>query len=43
VDELGDMRALEGHKTVFEVLVENPHNKPVKWFKDGKEVKPEGR
>ena len=39
VEHLADKHGLEGRKTVFETLVENPHNKPVKWFRNGEEIK----
>jgi len=30
--------AVEKHRVVLETLVENPHNRPVSWYKDGQPI-----
>ena len=43
IEHLGTKHAIENRKTVFETLVENPHNRPVTWFRNGQEIKPDDR
>ena len=43
IDPLATKHALENRRTVLETLVENPHNKPVTWYKNGEEIKPDDR
>lgn len=43
IEHLATKHALEKRKTTLETLVENPHNKPVTWYKDGKEIKSNDR
>lgn len=43
IEHLGTKHAIENRKTVFETLVENPHNRPVTWYRNGQEIKPEDR
>lgn len=33
-----NLMAVEKHKAVLETIVENPHNRPVSWYKDGKPI-----
>jgi len=30
--------AVEKHRVVLETLVENPHNRPVSWYKNGQPI-----
>lgn len=39
MEHLADKHGLEGRRTMFETLVENPHNRPVKWYRNGVEIK----
>lgn len=39
IEKLADRMSVEGHQVVLETLVENPHKRPFKWYKDGKEIK----
>lgn len=34
-----NLMAVEKHQVVLETIVENPHNRAVQWFKDGKAIK----
>jgi len=39
IEKLVDRSIVQGHSVMFETLVENPHNRPVTWFRDGQEIK----
>ncbi|XP_067934437.1 twitchin-like [Watersipora subatra] len=43
IDPLATKHALENRKTVLVTLVENPHNKPVTWYRNGEEIKADER